>query len=463
MRHKTRTIHFIGIGGSGMSGIAEVLLNLGYTITGSDLASNTTTQRLEGLGAHIYLGHDPQHVKDVDLAVYSSAIDESNPEMVAARAVNIPVMPRAQMLAELMRLKRGIAIAGTHGKTTTTSLIAFMLAKAGLDPTYVIGGRLLSTSGGARLGSGSYLVAEADESDGSFLHLAPLIAVVTNIDADHMATYGHNIDHLRQAFLNFIHRIPFYGMAVLCADCANLQVILPSITKPYVTYGFAAQAQYQAKDITQKGRMMHFTAQRPQLAALQVHLNLGGMHNVQNALAAIAVASELEIPDDAIVSALEEFAGVARRFESCGNFSTAGGSFTLIDDYGHHPTEIAATLAAARAAYPGCRILLAFQPHRFSRTRDLFEDFVRTLAKADALILADIYSAGEAPLPNINSQALAAALTAYGMTTILAKGPEEVRDAVLRHVQADDVVIIQGAGSIGTVPQMIKAYFGEAC
>lgn len=461
MRHKIRTIHFIGIGGAGMSGIAEVLLNLGYAVTGSDLSNNASVQRLHELGALVYLGHHYDHVRQADLVVYSSAIDESNPEMVAARAANIPVMPRAQMLAELMRLKSGIAIAGTHGKTTTTSLIAFILAKAGLDPTYVIGGRLLSAFGGAKLGSGLYLVAEADESDGSFLHLAPLVAVVTNIDADHMATYDHDIQNLRQAFLDFSHRIPFYGMAVLCADCANIQLVLPSMTKPYVTYGFSSLAHYRAEGIAQQGRTMHFIAHRPELPPLSVHLNLAGIHNVQNALAAIAVATELEIPDEAIIAGLADFSGVARRFECYGDFPIAGGFFTLIDDYGHHPTEIAATLAAARATYPGHRIILAFQPHRFSRTRDLFEEFVKTLARADLLLLAEIYAAGEAPIPNIDSRSLAKALSAYGMQAIVTKDPDEIRNAILALVQPGDVVVLQGAGSIGAVAPMIKVHFGE--
>jgi UDP-N-acetylmuramate--alanine ligase len=378
MKHKVKKVHFVGIGGAGMSGIAEVMLNLGYEISGSDLSEGAATLRLKNLGATVVKGHAAENVAGVDAVVVSSAVKEDNPEVVAARAHKIPVVPRAMMLAELMRLKQGIAVAGTHGKTTTTSLVASVLAEAGMDPTFVIGGRLEAAGSHAKLGSGEFIVVEADESDASFLYLAPVLAVVTNIDADHMETYGHYFGRLRQAFLDFVQHLPFYGTAVLCIDDANVREILPAITKPVTTYGLSEAAQIRAVDVQADGGRMRFRvvrsdAQGTALADLNVVLNLAGTHNVLNALAAIAVAMEVGVPDAAIVKALADFRGVGRRFQRHGDIPlAAGGSYTLIDDYGHHPVEMAATLAAARGAFPGRRIVLAFQPHRYTRTRDCF-------------------------------------------------------------------------------------------
>ncbi len=457
MKHKVRHIHFVGIGGSGMSGIAEVLRNLGYEVSGSDLAENAATRRLAGLGAKVFTQHSPKHVEGADAVVVSSAVHDENPEVVAARERRIPVVPRALMLAELMRLKQGVAIAGTHGKTTTTSLVASVLAEGGLDPTFVIGGRLNAAGSNARLGAGDFIVVEADESDASFLHLQPVIAVVTNIDADHMQTYEYDFARLKHAFVQFLQNLPFYGAAILCADDANLREILPLVTKPILTYGTAPDASVRAEAIEHDAGRMRFRAHRESGAPLEVTLNLPGRHNVLNALAAIAVAGELAIPEPAILKALAEFHGVGRRFQNYGEIALAGGgAFTLIDDYGHHPAEMAATLEAARGAFPGRRIVLAFQPHRYTRTRDLFEDFVRVLSSADALLLAEVYPAGEAPIVAADARSLARAVRVAGkVEPVFVEDVAEMPAAIRRIAEPGDVVVTMGAGSIGNVPAQL--------
>ena len=458
MKHKVRHIHFVGIGGSGMSGIAEVLANLGYEVSGSDLAGNAATRRLEGLGAKVKLAHAAENVNGADAIVVSSAVRADNPEVIAARSKRIPVVPRALMLAELMRLKQGVAIAGTHGKTTTTSLVASVLAEGGLDPTFVIGGRLTAAGSNARLGAGEFIVVEADESDASFLHLQPVIAVVTNIDADHMETYEHDFARLKQAFVSFLQNLPFYGSAVLCLDDPQVREILPFVSKPVLSYGLAPDSMVRAENVVHAAGAMRFTALRTGLggrrAPLAVTLNLPGTHNVQNALAAIAVASELGVPDAAIQKALAEFHGVGRRFQRCGELACEGGGrFTLVDDYGHHPAEMAATLAAARGAFPGRRVVLAFQPHRYTRTRDLFEDFVSVLSTADAVLLAEVYAAGEAPIVAADGRTLARALRVAGKVEPLFVEDIGQMAAAIRRVARDgDVVLTMGAGSIGNVP-----------
>ncbi|MDA8224932.1 MAG: UDP-N-acetylmuramate--L-alanine ligase [Betaproteobacteria bacterium] len=458
MKHKVRQLHFVGIGGSGMSGIAEVLLNEGYVITGSDVSDSANTRRLRDLGAHVFFGHAAEHVGKADAIVVSTAVREDNPEVVAARARSIPVVPRAIMLAELMRLRQGIAIAGTHGKTTTTSLIASILAQAGLDPTFVIGGRLLAAGANARLGQGDYLVAEADESDASFLHLSPILAVVTNIDADHMETYGHDFSRLQQAFVDFVERIPFYGRAVLCADDANVRAIMSRISKPVTTYAIESEADLRAVDVrAEDGRMCFGVVNGGGKRLMEITLNVPGVHNVLNALAAIAIALEIGVPYAAIERALAEFSGVGRRFQRYGDVPLADGTrFTLVDDYGHHPAEMAATIAAARAAFPGRRLLLAFQPHRYSRTRDLFEDFVAVLGSVDALLLTEVYAAGEAPIVAADARALARALRVAGrLEPVFVARVEDLAQAVLDNARGGDVVLTMGAGSIGAVPGQI--------
>ncbi len=460
MKHAIQHIHFVGIGGAGMSGIAEVLLNLGYAVSGTDLAENGAVLRLRSLGARIALGHDAAHIAGADAVVVSTAVGPDNPEVRAARARHIPVVPRAVMLAELMRLKRGIAIAGTHGKTTTTSLVASVLAEGGLDPTFVIGGRLNSAGTHAKLGQGEYIVVEADESDASFLNLLPVMAVVTNIDADHMDTYGHDMARLRQAFVAFIARLPFYGAAILCVDDPGVRAILPFVSKPVTPYGLSEEAQVRAIDVRAENGRMHFTALRHNgvmLPPLAVTLNLPGLHNVRNALAAIAVAAELGVDDAAVVKALTEFHGVGRRFQRYGEIDLpAGGRFTLIDDYGHHPVEMAATLDAARGAYPGRRIVLAFQPHRYTRTRDLFEDFVAVLGQADAVLLAEVYAAGEPPIVAADGRSLARALRVAGKAEpVFVDDIGAMPRAVLDLARDGDVVLCMGAGSIGGVPQQV--------
>jgi UDP-N-acetylmuramate--alanine ligase len=455
MKHKVKNVHFVGIGGSGMSGIAEVLINLDFSVSGSDLASNATTKRLAAFGAAIYQGHAEENVKDADVVVVSSAVNEENPEVKAARAKKIPVVPRALMLAELMRFRQGIAVAGTHGKTTTTSLIASILAEAGMDPTFVIGGKLESANANAKLGAGEYIVAEADESDASFLHLTPVMAVVTNIDQDHMDTYEHSFEKLKSAFVEFLQQLPFWGMAVVCIDDANIREILPRVTKPVMTYGFSEDAKVRAKNVRADDGKMHFTVQiiNGVISEFDVTLNLPGNHYVLNALAAIAIASELNVPDTAIIKALKEFKGVGRRFERYGEVpAKSGGSFTLIDDYGHHPVEMQAVIAAARGAFPNRRLVMAFQPHRYTRTRDCFEDFVKVLSGADVILLTEVYSAGEASIVAADTRSLIRAIRVAGkVEPMFVETTDELPQAIVDIAQADDVVIVMGAGSIGQV------------
>ncbi len=458
MKHIVKHIHFVGIGGAGMSGIAEVLVNLGYQVSGSDLSRNAVTERLEALGARVAIGHDAANIEGANAVVVSTAVRSDNPEVLAARRLRVPIVPRAVMLAELMRLKQGIAIAGTHGKTTTTtSLVASVLAAGGLDPTFVIGGRLISAGANARLGSGDFIVAEADESDASFLNLYPVIEVITNIDEDHMDTYGHDFARLKQAFIEFTQRLPFYGSAVVCVDDPNVRQIIPFISKPVVRYGLSPDAEVRAEQVDARDGRMHFTVIRDGHAPLPVVLNLPGLHNVQNALAAIAIATDLGVADAAIQQALADFNGVGRRFQRYGELAAAdGGSYTLIDDYGHHPVEMAATIAAARGAFPGRRLVLAFQPHRYTRTRDCFEDFVNVLSTVDALVLTEVYAAGEAAIPTASGEALSRALREIGrVDPSFVVGVDEVPAALAQVVRAGDVVITMGAGSIGAVPGRI--------
>jgi UDP-N-acetylmuramate--alanine ligase len=459
MKHKVKNIHFVGIGGSGMSGIAEVLLNLGYTVSGSDLGKSATTKRLAELGAKVTHGHAPENIDGADAIVTSTAVKADNPEVMAARAKRIPIVPRAVMLAELMRLKQGIAIAGTHGKTTTTSLVASVLAEGGLDPTFVIGGRLNSAGANAKLGAGDFIVAEADESDASFLNLSPCIEVITNIDADHMDTYDHSFAKLKQAFVEFTQRLPFYGVAMLCIDDPQVREIMPFISKPVQTYGFHPDAQVRAVDAKAVNSHMEFTVIQDDYAPTHFRLNQPGMHNVQNACAAIAIAREIGVEDAATQKALSEFNGVGRRFTRHGEIALpAGGSFILVDDYGHHPVETAATIAAARGAYPGRRLMLAFQPHRYTRTRDLFEDFVKVLSTTDALVLAEVYSAGEPPIVAADGRSLAHALRVLGkVEPVFVEDIAEMADTIMSVAKDGDVVITMGAGSISAIPgQLIQ-------
>ena len=463
MKHAIKHIHFIGLGGVGMSGIAEVLHNLGYVISGSDLFDSATLQRLAGLGIKTFVGHAAINLVNVDAVVTSTAVQADNPEVLAAREKHIPVVPRALMLAELMRFKQGIAIAGTHGKTTTTSLVASVLAEGGLDPTFVIGGRLNSAGANAKLGSGDYIVVEADESDASFLNLLPVMAVVTNIDADHMETYGHNFGNLKKAFVDFLHRMPFYGTAILCTDDPVVREIVPEMSCPITSYGLNEDAQVRAVNVRAVGAQMHFTAQRRngiKLPDLDIVLNLAGQHNVLNALAAIAIALELNVSDAAVQKALAGFTGVGRRFQSYGDLpASGGGQFTVIEDYGHHPVELAATLSAARGAFPGRRLVLAFQPHRYTRTRDCFEDFVKVISShADAVLLAEVYSAGEPPIVAADGRSLARALRVGGkLEPVFVDRIEDMPQAIVDFAQAGDIVMCMGAGSIGQVPAKIIA------
>ncbi len=467
MKHAVKQIHFVGIGGAGMSGIAEVLHNLGYRITGSDQHASATTRALAKLGIKVAIGHAAGHIAGAEAVVISSAVKGDNPEVIAARSKRIPVVPRAVMLAELMRLKQGIAIAGTHGKTTTTSLVTSVLAEAGLDPTFVIGGRLNAAGAHARLGAGDYIVVEADESDASFLNLLPVMAVVTNIDADHMDTYGHDFARLKQAFVEFIHKMPFYGAAILCADDPGVRSIMPMISRPLVTYGMGADAMIRAVEVVADAGTMRFTVQRRngvRMPDLAVRLNLPGVHNVLNALAAIAVAAELELADAPVVQGLAEFDGVDRRFQRYGELTAQDGqgAFTLIDDYGHHPVEMAATLAAARGAFPGRRIVLAFQPHRYTRTRDCFEDFVKVIGTADAVLLADVYAAGEAPIVAADGRSLAHALRVAGkVDPVFVDELGEMAATIVGQAKAGDVVIVMGAGPIGAVPAQVVELLGK--
>ena len=461
MKHAVKHIHFVGVGGAGMSGIAEILHNLGYTVSGSDQAEGAVTRRLAELGIRIHIGHDAAHIEGAEALVTSTAVKGDNPEVIAARSRRIPVVPRALMLAELMRLKQGIAIAGTHGKTTTTSLVTSVLAEAGVDPTFVIGGKLNSAGANSALGSGEYIVVEADESDASFLNLLPVLSVVTNIDADHMDTYGHDFARLKQAFVDFLHKMPFYGSAVLCTDDPGVRSILPMISRPVISYGLGEDVQVRAVDVQAlPGGQMRFTCQRRNgvtLPDLQITLNLPGEHNVRNALAAIAIATELELPDAPIVAALAKFGGVGRRFQRWGDHPARdGGQFTLIDDYGHHPVEMAAVIAAARGAFPGQRLVLAFQPHRYTRTRDCFEDFVKVLGSADAVLLTEVYAAGEAPIVAADGRAMTRALRVAGrVDPVFVDDIAELPQVILEQARGGDVVIAMGAGSIGGVPAKV--------
>jgi len=454
LKHKIKTLHFIGIGGSGMSGIAEVLLNQGYAIQGSDLQSSAVSERLAALGVKVFVGHAREQILGADAVVVSSAVKSDNPELLAARAAKVPVVPRASMLGELMRLKQGIAIAGTHGKTTTTSLVASVLAQAGLDPTFVIGGRLNSAGANARLGLGDAFVAEADESDGSFLNLSPMLAVITNIDADHMETYGHDMARLKQAFISFTQRLPFYGTVIACQDDRHVREILPFVSRPVVTYGVSAEADLRAEQIRPDGMGMRFELVREGQSAGEVLLNLPGHHNVLNALAAIGVAQEFGVRDEDMRAALAQFKGVGRRLQLWGGVQIHGEPIDLVDDYGHHPVEIEATLSAVRGAFPGRRLVLAFQPHRYSRTRDLFDDFVRVLSQGpDLLVLTEIYAAGEQPIPAADGRSLARAIRQLGrIDPVLIDSPELLPEALCAVCRRGDVLVTMGAGSIGGAP-----------
>lgn len=450
---RIRRIHFIGIGGVGMSGIAEVLLNLGYQVSGSDLADNATTKRLIELGARIYRGHEAENVQQTDVVVISSAVKADNPEVVEAHALLIPVVPRAEMLAELMRFRFGIAVAGTHGKTTTTSLVASLLAEGGLDPTFVIGGKLTSAGANARLGASRYLVAEADESDASFLHLKPMMAVVTNIDADHMETYSGDFSILKQTFMEFLHHLPFYGLAILCTDDPVIREMLPDVAKPIRSYGIEHEADVRASEIRQQGLETHFTVSFADGSpALEITLNLPGQHNVLNALAAIAIAHELGVEGTAIQNALSAFKGVGRRFQIYGEVETGRGKVLMVDDYGHHPTELAATIAAARNGWPERRLVVVFQPHRYTRTRDLFDDFAQVLSTVDALVLLEVYAAGETPIPQADGRALARGIRARGQVDpVFVEGVDEVALVLSEMIQDGDLVITMGAGNVGSL------------
>jgi UDP-N-acetylmuramate--alanine ligase len=454
-------VHFVGIGGSGMSGIAEVMLSLGYAVQGSDLRANAQTRRLERLGAAIFLGHSPDNIRDADAVVVSSAVNDSNPEVAAAREALMPVVPRAEMLAELMRFRYSIAVAGTHGKTTTTSLVASILAEGGLDPTFVIGGRLKSADANARLGQGDYLVAEADESDASFVQLKPMIAIVTNIDADHMSTYEGDIAKLRAGFVRFLHNLPFYGLAVVCADDPGVSAILGDIGRSALTYGLAEDADVRADNVRFEEGRTRFRVQRADnRPALDVAMQLPGLHNVRNALAAIAVADELDVEDAAIARALERFEGIDRRFQNLGDIDLAEGRATLIDDYGHHPTELAATLAAARSGWPGRRVVLVFQPHRYTRTRDLMDDFASVLSEVDVPIILGVYAAGEAPIPGADGRAIARAVRSRGAAEPIFVETLDELEPVLRDVLADgDLLLTMGAGDIGAYAASLPGRF----
>ena len=465
MKHAIKHLHFVGIGGAGMSAIAEVFHSLGYRVSGSDQSDGAVTRRLAELGVSVFIGHDAAHLSGAQVVVTSTAVKADNPVVVAARAARIPVVARAVLLAELMRLKQGVAVAGTHGKTTTTSLVASVLAEGGLDPSFVIGGQLMSAGANGRLGTGDTIVVEADESDASFLHLNPVIAVVTNIDADHMETYGHSLDRLHDAFVEFVHRLPFYGRAVVCSDDAGVRAILPRLERPLTSYGFNDSADLRALQVQAlAGGRMQFVARQADHADLPVTLNLAGEHNVLNALAAIAVARELEASDAATALALDTFAGVGRRFQRHGEIACAdGGHYTLIDDYGHHPVEMAAVIAAARGAFPGRRLVLAFQPHRFSRTRDCFDGFVGAMGAADAVLLTEVYPAGEAPIAGADGAALAQALRGAGRVDPVFVGDvAQLPVAIAQAVRDGDVLITMGAGSIGALPRQLAQSPGGA-
>jgi UDP-N-acetylmuramate--alanine ligase len=450
-------IHLVGIGGSGMGGIAEVLLNLGYDVQGSDLKANAVTQRLERLGALIFIGHSAAHLGEADVVVVSSAVNRSNPEVAAALAKRIPVVPRAEMLGELMRFRYSIAVAGTHGKTTTTSLVASVLAEGGLDPTFVIGGRLKSADSNAKLGAGRYLVAEADESDASFMHLQPMIAIVTNIDNDHLSTHEGDFSRLKQSFVDFLHNLPFYGLAVLCSDDEQVRSILESVARPVQTYGFAPEADVRAVNVERDGLQSRYVALRKGREPLTLILNLPGRHNVLNSLAAVAVATELEISDAAIQRALAQFQGIDRRLQQLGELQWPGGHALIIDDYGHHPTEIAATLDAVRQGWPTRRLVLAFQPHRYTRTRDLLDDFGLALSECDVLLVTEVYAAGEAPIAGADGRAICRAVRTRGlMEPVFVEHVEDLAESLRGVLRDGDVVLTMGAGNIGAVAQDLK-------
>jgi UDP-N-acetylmuramate--alanine ligase len=463
LMRRIRNIHFVGIGGAGMGGIAEVLINLGYQVHGSDLKSNAVTQRLQGLGARVIIGHDPANVADADVVVISTAVSSDNPEVTEARSRRIPVVRRAEMLAELMRFRFGIAVAGTHGKTTTTSLVASVLSEGGLDPTFVIGGKLVSAGTNARLGQGSYLVAEADESDASFLHLQPLIAVVTNIDADHLGTYGGDFARLSATFVEFLQHLPFYGLAVLCVDDAEIRRLLPVIGRPVATYGISEDADFRATDVRREGRVTHFQAWLPKRGKpLEVRLNLAGRHNVLNSLAAIAIAHDLGVSDEAILKALADFQGVGRRFQIQGEVETRYGRILLVDDYGHHPRELAATIQAAREGWPERRLVVAFQPHRYSRTRDLFEDFAEVLSQVDVLLLTEVYAAGETPIAGADSRDLARAIRNRGrVDPVFVQKAQDLPHALATVLKDGDLLLTLGAGDIGAVSTELPTWLNQ--
>ena len=460
---RIHTVHFVGIGGSGMSGIAEVMLSLGYAVQGSDLKSGKQTKRLEKQGAKVFIGHAADNIRDADAVVVSSAVDETNPEVAAAREQVMPVVSRAEMLAELMRFRYSIAVAGTHGKTTTTSLVASVLAEAGLDPTFVIGGRLKSADANARLGQSDYLVAEADESDASFVHLKPMLAIVTNIDADHMSTYGGDIEQLRAGFLEFLHNLPFYGLAVVCKDDPGVNAVIGDIGRSVLTYGLDEEADLRAENVRFDGGLTRFDVVRSDdRPPLEIALQLPGMHNVRNALAAIAVADELSVADEAVVRALEEFEGIDRRFQNLGEVETEAGKVLLVDDYGHHPTEVAATLAAARSGWPERRLVLVFQPHRYTRTRDLLDDFAQVLGDADVLIVLDVYAAGEAPIAGADGRAIARAVrTRGGVEPVFVETLDELQPVLEGLLEDGDLVLTMGAGDIGAYAQSLPERLGS--
>ena len=455
---RVRRIHLVGVGGSGMSGIAEVLVNLGYVVSGSDLRASAATERLAELGVRVTLGHRAEAVTDADVVVISSAVGEDNAELQAARQQRIPVVPRAEMLAELMRYRYGIAVAGTHGKTTTTSLIAAIFAEAGLDPTFVIGGRVNSTGSHARLGAGRFLIAEADESDASFLHLQPMVAVVTNIEADHMATYGGDFARLRSTFTEFLHNLPFYGLAVVCIDDAQIPQILEDIGRPLLRYGFGAEADYRVVDMQPAGLRTHFRVRRPDaLPDVDIELSMPGAHNVLNATAAVAVATDQGIDDAVIQRSLATFAGVGRRFTVDEQVRIGAATVTLVDDYGHHPTEVAATLASVRQAWPQRRLLMVYQPHRYTRTRDLYDDFVEVLSDSDRLVLLEVYPAGEEPIAGADSRSLARSIRQRGQVDPLyARSAADVPSLLAELARDDDVVVTQGAGDIAQLAQLLR-------
>jgi len=456
---RIRRIHFVGIGGAGMSGIAEVLYNQGYEVVGSDLRESPVTERLRSLGIQVAIGHRSENADGANVVVVSSAVDETNPEVVAAREHRMPVVPRAEMLAEIMRYRHGIAVAGTHGKTTTTSLIASILGEAGMDPTFVIGGKLNSAGTNAQLGGSRYLVAEADESDASFLHLTPVVGIVTNIDADHMHTYGGDFGRLKQTFIDFLHNLPFYGVAVMCSDDARVREIMPRVSRALITYGFNADADYRAENIVSEGMVTHFRALRPDgHAPLEVTLNMPGRHNVLNSLAAIAVATDEGVADKDIIQGLHAFAGVGRRFQVYGDYDFGDGVVTLVDDYGHHPREVEAVIQGIHDAWPGRRVVMIYQPHRYSRTSDLYDDFVPVLAEVDVLLMLEVYGAGEQPIPGADSRSLCRSIRQRGkLDPVYVESHDQIEGLLANLLRDGDLLITQGAGDIGALAARLSA------